>query len=467
MVKRLLVMIFLRVFEQTNKIDLTQFSYWYSQSGTPIVTLDYSYDAITKQVKLTMAQSHSESFVQEYKKLLCIPIKISLLSAEGCELDFKLAGDDQYSNEIVLKLTDEKQCVVLNEVTTKPILSVLRGFTSPIKLNCLRSYEELAFLFKNDTDTFSRWESGQQLLEKTLLNLVFDIQQGNILHLNQIIIDTFKYILSQSWDDLSYLSLLLSIPSEVYLAEQMKVIDVVAIHKAREFVRVTLANELNHFFKDYYLNYHKSEEDCCFDQKAISNRKIKNICLYYLSTLDCLSIQNWVLKQFMTTTNMTDQIAALSIMVNGHHPYSDQSLDVFYNKWQSESLVIDKWFSVQAGSCASTTFFVVKSLMEHHEFDLKNPNRVRALLGTFSQANPLHFHAVNGQGYQLLADTIIALNEINPQIAAKMAVSLTAWRRYDENRQALMISQLQRIISIQHISKDVYEVVKKSLVHCH
>jgi aminopeptidase N len=458
---------FLRVFEETNKIDLTQFSYWYSQSGTPIVTLDYSYDAITKQVKLAMTQSHSESFAQEYKKPLCIPIKIALLSTEGCELNFKVAGDDQYSNEAVLKLTHEKQYVVLNEVATKPILSVLRGFSSPIKLNCARSNEELAFLFKNDSDTFSRWEAGQQLLEKTLLNLVFDIQQGNALHLDQIIIDTFKYILSQTWDDLSYLSLLLSIPSEVYLAEQMKIIDVVSIHKAREFVRVTLANELHDFFKDYYLSYHKKNEACCFNQKAISNRKIKNICLYYLSTLDCLSIQNWVLKQFMTTTNMTDQIAALSIMVNGHHPYSAQSLDDFYNKWQSESLVIDKWFSVQAGSSASTTFFVVKSLMMHPEFDLKNPNRVRSLIGTFSQANSLHFHAANGQGYRLLADTIIALNDINPQIAAKMSMSLTAWRRYDENRQALMISQLQRIISIQHISKDVYEVVNKSLINHH
>lgn len=144
-----------------------------------------------------------------------------------------------------------------------------------------------------------------------------------------------------------------------------------------------------------------------------------------------------------------------------------QSLDDFYNKWQSESLVIDKWFSVQAGSSASTTFFVVKSLMMHPEFDLKNPNRVRSLIGTFSQANSLHFHAANGQGYRLLADTIIALNDINPQIAAKMSMSLTAWRRYDENRQALMISQLQRIISIQHISKDVYEVVNKSLINHH
>jgi len=271
-------------------------------------------------------------------------------------------------------------------------------------------------------------------------------------------------VLEQPWDDLSYFSLLLNLPSETYLAEQMQVVDVEAIHAAREFVTLALAEQLQTQLQALYLNNHRDESGK-FDAGAIGRRRIKNTCLSYLSKLENKDIHHLSQQQFNTAKNMTDQMAALTVIVNNPHPAKQQCLDSFYRQWQAEALVIDKWFTLQASSSMPDTFATVQALMQHPAFDLKNPNRVRSLIGAFSQSNPLHFHAANGQGYQFLADQIIALNTLNPQIASRMVGALTAWRRYDEGRQALMKAQLERIITTEAISKDVYEVASKSLIY--
>jgi aminopeptidase N len=261
---------------------------------------------------------------------------------------------------------------------------------------------------------------------------------------------------------LSYFSLLLSLPSETYLAEQMQVVDVEAIHTAREFVLLTLAEQLQSQFKTLYLENHR-EESGLFDSGAIGRRRIKNTCLAYLGRLEQADIHQWSQQQFDTAKNMTDQMAALAVVVNSSHPGKQQCLASFYQQWQAEALVIDKWFALQASSHNPDTFATVQALMQHPAFDLKNPNRVRALIGAFSQANPLHFHAANGQGYHFLADQIIALNTLNPQVASRMLSALTSWRRYDQGRQALIKAQLERIMTTEAVSKDVYEVASKSL----
>jgi len=294
------------------------------------------------------------------------------------------------------------------------------------------------------------------------LALVADVQQGRELQLPDILVDALKQVLAQDWQDLSYFALLLSLPTETYLAELMAVVDVVAIHTAREFVRRSLAEALQQPLQGLYLNNHRDESGK-FDAGAIGRRRIKNTCLSYLLSLDDLAIKNWAHQQFKTAKNMTDQIAALTVMVNHPHYARKQSLDDFYRQWQQEDLVIDKWFALQAASPSADTFATVQALMAHPAFDLKTPNRVRALIGAFSQANPLHFHAANGQGYQFLADQIIALNSLNPQVAARMMNALTQWRRFDVNRQVLMKAQLERIMTTEAISRDVYEVASKSL----
>ena len=336
-----------------------------------------------------------------------------------------------------------------------------------------RTLNELAFLLSYDSDTFNRWEAGQQLAGQIIADLIADFQNGRDMHLNPIMVTAFKQLLEQSWDDLSYFSLLLSLPSETYLAEQMQVVDVEAIHAAREFVILTLAEQLQMQFQVLYLKYQSIPFQSgkpkigggLNNSNAIGYRRIKNTCLGYLSKLENTKIQHWSLDQFNTAKNMTDQMAALTVIVNNSHPAKEQCLANFYHQWRAEALVIDKWFMLQASSSVPDTFATVQALMNHPAFDLQNPNRVRSLIGVFSQSNPLHFHAKSGEGYQFLADQIIALNTLNPQIASRMLGALTSWHRYDQGRQILMKAQLERIMMTEDISKDVYEVASKSLVY--
>jgi aminopeptidase N len=240
------------------------------------------------------------------------------------------------------------------------------------------------------------------------------------------------------------------------------VVDVEAIHHAREAVAKALAEQLRAPLEALYLRYHRDESGR-FDAGAIGRRRIKNTCLGYLARLDADWVQHWSLQQFNAAKNMTDQLAALSVIVNHPHPARQQCLDSFYRQWQHEALVIDKWFTAQAMSPMPGTYQKVLGLLDHPAFDIRNPNRVRSLIGAFSQSNPLHFHAPDGRGYRFLADRILELNSLNPQVASRMVGALTSWRRYDENRQNLMKAELERIVSTEAISKDVYEVAAKSL----
>ena len=455
---------FVSAMETANAIDLIQFRRWYAQAGTPVLTVQQCYDQAAQTLALIISQSCPPTPGQALKKPLHIPVTVGLLNKDGAIAACKLQGSDQTGNEVILQLTESEQLFTFENLPEQPVISILRGFSAPVKLVMERSLDELAFLLSYDSDTFNRWEAGQQLAGQIITGLIADLQNGRDMQVNPIMIKAFNQVLEQSWDDLSYFSLLLSLPSETYLAEQMQVVDVEAIHTAREFVILTLAEQLQARFHALYLNNHRDESGK-FDSGAIGRRRIKNTCLSYLAKLENKDIYHLSQQQFNTAKNMTDQMAALTVIVNNPHPAKQQCLDSFYHQWQAEALVIDKWFTLQASSSMPDTFATVQALMKHPAFDLKNPNRVRSLIGAFSQSNPLHFHAANGQGYQFLADRIIALNNLNPQIASRMVGALTGWRRYDEGRQALMKAQLERIMNTEAISTDVYEVASKSLVY--
>ena len=451
---------FVKAMEAANAVDLSQFRRWYEQAGTPVLTVQQAYNPEAQTLTLTLNQHCPSTPGQAVKEPLHIPVTVGLINKDGSIAPCKLQHGT--TDEVILQLTQAGQSFTFEDLKEQPVVSLLRGFSAPVKLVMARSLEELAFLLSHDRDTFNRWEAGQQLAGQIIAGLIADVQNNRTLQLNPIIIAAFKQVIEQSWDDLSYFSLLLSLPSETYLAEQMQVVDVEAIHTAREFVLLTLAEQLQAPFKALYLENHR-EESGLFDAGAIGRRRIKNTCLAYLGRLGQADSQQWSQQQFDTAKNMTDQIAALAVVVNGSHPAKQQCLADFYQQWQDEALVIDKWFALQASSHNPDTFANVQVLMQHPAFDLKNPNRVRALIGAFSQANPLHFHAANGQGYQFLADQIIALNTLNPQVASRMLSALTSWRRYDPGRQALIKAQLERIMTTEAVSKDVYEVASKSL----
>jgi len=446
---------FVRAMEDANQVDLSQFKRWYSQVGTPVIQVKQHYDKTAKTLTLTLEQQ-SQSITA-----LQIPIKLGLLNSDGSSAKINLKDDNQDSDEIILQLTKDKQTFVFKDLDHKPVLSLLRGFSAPVKLEHVQSIEELAFLLRHDSDPFNRWEAGQKLAANLIFSLIDDIQQKKLLRLNPILIEAFKHLLTQEWEDLSYLSLLLTLPAEIYLAGQMEVIDVDAIHQAREFVREQLAINLASQFLSLYQTQHDKTET--LNALAIGKRRIKNTCLSYLVKTETAENYQSITAQFKTATNMTDQIAALGLMVNSQHPDKSVSLEAFYQQWQHEALVIDKWFALQAGACLADTFTKVQALMKHAAFDLKNPNRMRSLIGTFSQGNPVCYHAKNGEGYQFLADNVIALNAINPQVASRMVTALTQWKRFDKSRQQLMTEQLERIVRTEGISKDVYELVSKSL----
>ena len=454
---------FVQAMEDANDVDLSQFRRWYSQAGTPRLSVEQQYNSTTKTLALTIKQTCPPTPGQAEKQTLHIPIKLGFLDNKGFPMQVLMQGKTDSALEVIVELKQQQQTFNFIQLSKKPIVSLLRGFSAPVKLTLNRSLEELAFLLIHDPDTFNRWEAGQQLASLIILELVKDFQSGKQLQLTPILVDAFKHLLVQSWDDLSYFSLLLNLPEESYLAEQMPVIDVVAIHQTREFVKRTLAEQLNDEFTALYQNFHKDESGK-FDSHSIGRRRIKNICLGYSCKLESDEVYEIAEKQFRTAKNMTDQIAALSTIVNSLHPNKNSCLNYFYEQWQNEALVIDKWFALQASSYMPNTFNVIQELMQHPAFDLKTPNRVRALIGAFTQANPLHFHTENGQGYQFLADQVIALNEINPQIASRILGALTHWHRFDENRQKLMKLELKRITHTANISKDVYEVASKSLL---
>ncbi len=453
---------FVNAMEAANDIDLSQFRHWYAQAGTPVVKARQHYDAEQQTLSLTLQQSCPATPGQPEKPAFLIPLKIGLINTDGSVAPIKLQGSDLTLDETILQLTETEQTFVFEQLPQEPVVSLLRGFSAPIKLEIPRTPEELAFLLSHDSDTFNRWEAGQQLASQLILALIEDFQAQRPLTINPVIVQAFKTVLEQDWEDLSYFSLLLELPSAIYLAEQMAVVDVDAIHQVREFIKSQLAEQLQDLFKSLYSKYHQDESGC-FDAAAIGRRRIKNICLSYLSKLEQAEIQQWATEQFQQAKNMTDQIAALGVIVNSRHPEKAACLQSFYQQWQQEALVVDKWFTLQATSTQDDAFDVVQSLLNHPAFDLKNPNRVRSLIGAFSQANPLHFHAANGRGYQFLTDQIIALNTLNPQVASRMVGALTQWHRFDDNRQNLMKAELKRIMETENVSKDVYEVASKSL----
>lgn len=454
---------FVKAMEDANKIDLQQFQHWYTQGGTPEVRVSSEYDPEAKSLSLNFQQDCPSTPGQSDKQPFHIPIAVGLLAEDGLELAVHIKGQEDTGLENVLELKESSQQICLTGLDEKPVISILRGFSAPVKLSMDQSTEELAFLLSYDSDPFNRWEAGQQLASRIILELVERKQQGEKnTDFDHTIIEAYRHLFSEDWEDLSYFSLLLNLPSENYLGEKMEVVDVENIFEARKSFKYTLASTFYDKFLEIYENYHGSELGQ-LDNAAVGRRTLKNTCLDYLKELENKDSYSLSRQQLETAKTMTDQVAALSAIVNSRNPAKSSCLGSFYQQWEEESLVIDKWFAIQSMSSMPGTLETVKSLRQHPAFDIQNPNRTRSLIGTFSQLNLLHFHQKDGAGYVFLGDHVIELNRINPQVAARMLGAFTHWHRYDESRQQLMQGQLRRIVSTEGISRDVFEIASKSL----
>jgi aminopeptidase N len=456
---------FVKCMEDANAIDLAQYRLWYSQAGTPELHLHAAYDAARRSLTLTVRQNCPPTPGQPVKQPQHIPLAVGLLGADGTELPLRLEGEDAPAPETtrVLHVRAAEQSFRFVGLPGKPVVSALRGFSAPVKLHIERSPQELAFLFAHDPDFFNRWDAGQELAARAMLKLTPQLAAGAPPQpVEPLLLEAFRALVSGEWPDLSYLALLLTLPSEEYVGAAMKVIDPDAVHAARQWVKQELARDLEADFQRLYRAHHEDRYDR-FDAGTVGRRRLKNTCLAYLSELDTAAAHRLATKQYHESHTMTDRIAALSAMVNSHSPERSECLEEFYQRWKDESLVVGKWFALQATCYLPGTLGRVRALLAHPAFDLKLPNHVRSLIGAFAQSNPVNFHAKDGAGYAFLADHVIELNSVNPQIAARLLTALTPWRRYDDERQRLMCLQLQRVAGAEHISKDVYEVAMKSL----
>jgi len=443
---------FVKAMEDASQVDLTQFRRWYSQAGTPQLDIQSDYNADEKRLNLTIKQSSEVKFNQPFH----IPLSLSLISGDGNEVN---------SAAQIAHITQLDQTLSFDNVEADTAVSVLRNYSAPVKLNFELTNQQLAFLVANDSDEFNRWNCAQQLGLNIMLALITDFQQHKTLSLDAFFISTFKQVLTDASLDKALAARILSLPSEDYLGQSMTLIDVDAIYHVREFCKQTLAFELMDDFVSVYKACEDSEYSLTPD--AMGQRSLKNICLAYMMSSQTDTAKKIATElaqhQYDNANNMTDQVSALRCLVHYTQDEGRQVLERFYQQWSDDALVIDKWFIVQATVTGASAFQSVQNLLSHEAFDLSVPNRVRSLVGSFTQANAVEFHNLSGQGYQFLADIVIQLNKINPQIAARLVLPLIQWKNYDANRQLMMKVQLQRISETSDLAKDLFEITAKGL----
>jgi aminopeptidase N len=458
---------FIKAMEDANGADLGQFKRWYSQAGTPRLAVSESYDAVAKTYSLTFRQSCPATPDKVEKLPFVIPVALGLLDSKGQEIALRLSDESAaVGTSRVLAVTEAEQTFTFVEVAEQPLPSLLRGFSAPVKLSFPYDRDQLMFLMQHDTDGFNRWDAGQQLAVQVLQELIGQYQQGAELVMDQRLVKALASVLGNDGLDQAMVAEMLSLPSEAYLTEISEVADVDAIHAAREFARQQLADGL---FDGLWARYRSNREVSkatayVAEKEHFSRRALQNIALSYLMLSGKPEVLAATLEQYDACDNMTERLTALAVLVNSPFEADKaKALAAFAEHFKDNPLVMDQWFSVQAASGLPGGLERVKALMQHPAFTLKNPNKVRALIGAFAGQNLINFHAADGSGYRFLADLVIELNALNPQIASRQLSPLTRWRKYDGERQALMKGELERILASGALSSDVYEVVSKSL----
>lgn len=455
--------------------DFSQFMHWYRQAGTPEVSLRGDYDSEAKAFTLTVKQTCRPTPECDQKQPYLIPLALGLLGADG-PLPLRLQGEnaDVHSEHRVLEITDPEQVFVFTGITQPPVPSLFRNFSAPVKYHYFYTLDDLQRIITQDSDGFSRWDASQQMAVQIIRQVMTEMVNSPAPQVDLRIVETYGHLLDEAITavdngtavDLHLLAYMLTLPSEAYLAELQTPIDVEGIHFARNRVKRKLSLMLADKYRRLYQLLASATSAFAVDAQAIAQRYMKNHCLDAL--VYGADEEGVVLckRQLANANNMTDELAALRCLAhyaNAHIGDTAGYLQTFCDKWKTESLVMNKWFAVQASRPAADTLEHVTQLLDHDAFDRSNPNKLRSLVGVFSAANPIAFHARNGAGYAFLADQIIDIDSRNPQIAARLVAPLTQWKKYDEQRQALMCAQLKKISEVTGLSKDVYEIVSKSL----
>ncbi|PHM29412.1 aminopeptidase N [Xenorhabdus budapestensis] len=450
---------FVQAMEDASNVDLTLFRRWYSQSGTPVVTVRDEYDAEKQQYTLHVTQMTPPTADQKEKLPLHIPLDIELYDEDGRVIP--LCRDGQLVH-YVLNVINAEQSFVFDVVPSQPIPSLLREFSAPVKLDYPYSDSQLAFLMKHARNEFSRWDAAQALLANYVKLNVARYQQSQPIELPMHVIDAFRAVLLDKEIDPALAALILTLPSENEMAELFTVIDPQAIHEVLYAITRSLANEMVDEFAAVYHSIHTGTYRV--EHQDIAKRALRNICLHYLAFIeDKGQADKLIAAQYYQADNMTDTIAALSAAMAAELPCSYQLMDEFDQRWHQDGLVMDKWFILQATSPAFDVLDKVRSLMKHRSFSLSNPNRIYSLLRTFFVNNAVAFHAEDGRGYQFLKEVLTDLNSRNPQVASRLIEPLIRLKRYDEKRQALMRATLEELKELENLSGDLFEKITKAL----
>ena len=445
-----------------NGRNLDQFERWYSQAGTPIVTAATRYDADAQTYEITLSQRCPDTPGQTNKLPFHIPVAVGLLDAEGKDMALALDGAVVGSTTAVLELKEAEQTFRFTNVREAPVPSILRDFSAPIVLEYPYTDAELLHLFRYDSDAVNRWEAGQRLGMERLLKLTAAVASGATLELDDTFIAAQRAVLVDESLDAAFRELALVLPSETIIAEQMEVVDPHAIHAARQFMRRTIARELApELLAQYQAN--QTPGPYSPDAQSAGKRGLKNLALAYLLIDPGSAELKLAQQQFEQATNMTDRAAALVALIHSGED-ARSYLQSFYDDFSNEALVVDKWFAMQAAA-PNTDVAAVRKLMQHPAFTLKNPNRARSLIFSFCNANPSQFHAKDGSAYEFWAEHVIALDALNPQVAARLARSMDRWRRYAPELQEQMRRALEKVARAAPLSNDVMEVVSKALAN--
>ncbi|SFN61088.1 aminopeptidase N [Xenorhabdus japonica] len=450
---------FVQAMEDASNVDLTLFRRWYSQSGTPVLTVRDEYDAEKQQYTLHVSQMTPPTADQKEKQPLHIPLDIELYDEQGKVIPLRRDGQPVHH---ILNVINSEQSFVFDDVPSRPVPSLLREFSAPVKLDYPYDDEQLSFLMKYARNEFSRWDAAQTLLINYVKLNVARSQKSQPLELPMHVIDVFRVVLLDNGIDPALAALILTLPSENEMAELFTVVDPKAIHDVIRAMTKMLANEMADEFAAVYHSLHTGAYRV--DHQDIAKRDLRNTCLYYLAFMDDKELADkLVAAQYYQADNMTDSIAALFAAVSAELPCSYQLMDEFDQRWHPNGLVMDKWFRLQATNPAFDALDKVRGLLKHRSFSLSNPNRVYSLLRTFFTSNAVAFHTEDGSGYQFLVEVLTDLNSRNPQVASSLINPLIRLKRYDEKHQVLMRTALEQLKGLENLSGDLFEKITKAL----
>lgn len=455
---------------------LEQFRLWYRQAGTPRVTARSSYDDAAQRFTLSLSQVCPKVGIEraktEHKAPFHIPFAIGLLGPDGRDLEIRIEGESgKHMGTVpmttcVLDFTQAEQTFVMEDVAAAPVPSLLRNFSAPVIVDYAYSDSDLAHLSAHDSDPFNRWEASQRLATRELVRLAHAVTDGEMLELSPRIFDVYRAILADPELDCSLKELALSLPSENTIGEHLPVYDPAAVHAAHQFASKALALHLADVWRNTYQSHH-DRGPYAFEAVKAGRRALKNRALLYLMETQDPAAHRLAWQQFEKANNMTDRLGALVALVNHSAKKRERALQEFYRTARADALVVDKWLRVQAGArrLDSSVLEVVKALMRHDAFSLRNPNKVYALLAPFFNSNPAEFHRPDGAAYEFWADQVLALDKINPTVAGRIARSMDRWRKLTPPLQAVARTALLRVQRGPHLSKDVEEIIEKALEH--